>query len=285
MSWPRPECGSPDRPGPRPPCTMLQPRLLWPAAICAVIPQTGTAAPPGYEPTWLNWMRIAGSVVVTVLVVAWGASPGIGKSTLCAGLSEWLSDAGLQVDHFQEEEILTRPQYADVASHFLATGEVEREALLSATARFADSVLAAGTDVVIADALMPVIAVKALGLHFGPPPIPGRAAADVAAGRDSPTRCALELDDEVDRGMREDLLPQGRPPAKVPVHGSSGVSTSSLSDGEGGRRSTTKRSGRAPWRTRPWLPAERGCRALGGLFQDGPRRRAYGRSHVLRLHL
>ena len=67
---------------------------------------------------------------MTVLVVAWGASPGIGKSTLCAGLSEWLSDAGLQVDHFQEEEILTRPQYADVASHFLATGEVEREALL-----------------------------------------------------------------------------------------------------------------------------------------------------------
>ena len=94
---------------------------------------------------------------MTVLVVAWGASPGIGKSTLCAGLSEWLSDAGLQVDHFQEEEILTRPQYADVASHFLATGEVEREALLSATARFADSVLAAGTDVVIADALMPYV--------------------------------------------------------------------------------------------------------------------------------
>jgi thymidylate kinase len=102
-------------------------------------------------------VRIVGSVVVTVLVVAWGASPGIGKSTLCAGLSEWLSDAGLQVDHFQEEEILTRPQYADVASHFLATGEVERDALLSATARFADSVLAAGTDVVIADALMPYV--------------------------------------------------------------------------------------------------------------------------------
>lgn len=94
---------------------------------------------------------------MAVLISVWGASPGIGKSTLCAGLSEWLSGAGLLVDHFREEEILTRPQYAEVASHFLATGEVERDALLSATALFADSVLAAGTDVVIADALMPYV--------------------------------------------------------------------------------------------------------------------------------
>ena len=92
-----------------------------------------------------------------MLIAVWGASPGIGKSTLCGGLSEWLSGAGLRVDHFQEEEILTRPQYAEVASHFLATGEVERDALLSATARFADSVRAASTDVVIADALMPYV--------------------------------------------------------------------------------------------------------------------------------
>lgn len=92
---------------------------------------------------------------MTILIAVWGASPGIGKSTLCVGLPEWLSGAGLRVDHFQEEEILTRPQYAEVASHFLATGEVDRDALLSATALFADSVLAAGIDVVIADALMP----------------------------------------------------------------------------------------------------------------------------------
>lgn len=106
----------------------------------------------------LAWsVRIIRSVVMTVLIAVWGASPGIGKSTLCAGLSEWLSRTGLRVDHFQEEEIMTRPQYAEVASHFTATGEVERDALLSATARFADSVLAAGTDVVVADALMPYV--------------------------------------------------------------------------------------------------------------------------------
>jgi thymidylate kinase len=94
---------------------------------------------------------------MAVLIAVWGASPGIGKSTLCAGLSEWLSGTGLRVDHFQEDEIMTRPQYAEVASHFMATGEVERDALLSANARFADSVLAAGTDVVVADALMPYV--------------------------------------------------------------------------------------------------------------------------------
>jgi hypothetical protein len=44
-------------------------------------------------PDLAQLVRIVGSVVVTVLVVALGASPGIGKSTLCAGLSQWLSDA------------------------------------------------------------------------------------------------------------------------------------------------------------------------------------------------
>jgi nucleoside-triphosphatase THEP1 len=38
-------------------------------------------------------------------VVVWGASPGIGKSTLCAGLAERLAATGQRVDHFREEEI------------------------------------------------------------------------------------------------------------------------------------------------------------------------------------
>jgi hypothetical protein len=100
---------------------------------------------------------VIGSSVVTVLIAVWGASPGIGKSTLCTGLAQWLSGEGLQVDHFQEEEILTRPQFAPVAGRFLATGAVEPAELLSATAQFADSVLACGIDVVIADAVMPYV--------------------------------------------------------------------------------------------------------------------------------
>ncbi|MGW4914229.1 hypothetical protein [Streptomyces sp. NPDC004270] len=94
---------------------------------------------------------------MTVLITMWGASPGVGKSTLCASLSRWLADAGLRVDHFREEEILTRPQFAAVAEAFQTTGAVDPGTLLAATAEFVDSVLASGDDVVIADALMPFV--------------------------------------------------------------------------------------------------------------------------------
>lgn len=94
---------------------------------------------------------------MTVLITVWGASPGVGKSTLCAGLSRWLADTGLRVDHFHEEEILTRSQFAAVAEEFKATGTVERGTLIAATAKFVDAVVASGDDVVIADALMPFV--------------------------------------------------------------------------------------------------------------------------------
>lgn len=94
---------------------------------------------------------------MTVLVTVWGVSPGVGKSTLCAGLSQWLADAGLRVDHFREEEILTRPQFTAVAEGFKATGAVELETLITTTARFVESVLTSGDDVVIADALVPFV--------------------------------------------------------------------------------------------------------------------------------
>ncbi|WP_255953125.1 nucleoside-triphosphatase [Streptomyces odontomachi] len=94
---------------------------------------------------------------MTVLITVWGASPGVGKSTLCDGLSRWLAGAGLRVDHFREEEILTRPQFAAVAAEFTADGTVRLPTLLAATARFVDAVAASGDDVVVADALMPYV--------------------------------------------------------------------------------------------------------------------------------
>jgi hypothetical protein len=48
---------------------------------------------------------VLGWLAVTMLVAVWGAAPGVGKSTLCAGLTGWLADAGLRVDHFAEEDI------------------------------------------------------------------------------------------------------------------------------------------------------------------------------------
>lgn len=98
-----------------------------------------------------------GWATVTVLISVWGASPGVGKSTLCAGLSSWLSDRGLGVDHFREEEVLTRPQFAAVAAEFETTGRVRLGTLISAAASFVDAVVASGDDVVIADALMPFV--------------------------------------------------------------------------------------------------------------------------------
>jgi hypothetical protein len=92
-----------------------------------------------------------------MLISVWGAAPGIGKSTLCTGLSRWLAGAGLRVDHFREEEIMTRPQFAAVADHFRETGAVEPVTLLAATGRFVDSVLARDVDVAVADALVPFI--------------------------------------------------------------------------------------------------------------------------------
>ena len=94
---------------------------------------------------------------MTVLISVCGASPGVGKSTLCGGLARWLTDAGLRVDHFREEEILTRPQFAAVAEQFKANGTVELGTLRAATAEFVAAVVASGDDVVIADALMPYV--------------------------------------------------------------------------------------------------------------------------------
>jgi hypothetical protein len=94
---------------------------------------------------------------VTILVCVWGVAPGAGKSTLCCALSAALADAGLRVDHFREEEILTRPEFGGVAGEFRRTGAVELPALLAASTRFAAAISAGGADVVVADALAPFV--------------------------------------------------------------------------------------------------------------------------------
>ena len=105
---------------------------------------------------------------MATLIVVWGASPGIGKSTLCDALAARLAEAGLRVDHFQEEEILTRAEFSDVADLFRATGTVRAPMLLTATARFVESAIAGAYDVVIADALMPYIpSLLAMGYDDG----------------------------------------------------------------------------------------------------------------------
>lgn len=94
---------------------------------------------------------------MTILVCVWGVAPGAGKSTLCSALSGALADVGLQVDHFREEEILTRSEFAGVAAEFRRTGAVTLPALLASSAQFADAIRASGADVAVADALAPYV--------------------------------------------------------------------------------------------------------------------------------
>lgn len=52
------------------------------------------------------------------LISVIGNSPGVGKSTLCRALAEWLTGLGASVDHFEEPDILTRPAFRPVAEEF-----------------------------------------------------------------------------------------------------------------------------------------------------------------------
>jgi len=72
---------------------------------------------------------------VTELVAVFGASPGIGKSTLVRQLAESVPP-GSRVDQFDEEDVLSRPEFADVARQFRATGNVDIDTLLDGSARF-----------------------------------------------------------------------------------------------------------------------------------------------------
>jgi hypothetical protein len=71
-----------------------------------------------------------------------GAGPGLGKSTLVTGLVSALRAAGEPVEHFAEEDILSRPEFAVVAETFVRDGIVPpaqlsqaSQALLARTAR------------------------------------------------------------------------------------------------------------------------------------------------------
>jgi len=92
-----------------------------------------------------------------LLVAVDGASPGVGKSTLCNGLAASLADAGHRVDHFREEEILTRPEFTDVATQFTTTKTVRPATFIQAVTDLLGNADANGTEIVVADALLPFI--------------------------------------------------------------------------------------------------------------------------------
>ncbi|WP_405840032.1 ATP-binding protein [Streptomyces platensis] len=94
----------------------------------------------------------------THLIAVVGNSPGVGKSTLCRALADWLRSTSATVDHFEEADILTRPAFRAVAEEFAdGAHSVRPETLVAATRAYVTESRAAGTDVLVTDALLPFI--------------------------------------------------------------------------------------------------------------------------------
>ncbi|MEU5839105.1 hypothetical protein ABZ820_36330 [Streptomyces diacarni] len=87
-----------------------------------------------------------------------GSSPGVGKSTLCRAVAEWLAETGASVDHFEEADTLTRAAFRPVAEEF-AGGEaaVRPETLIECTRAYVAEMDARGMDYAVTDALVPFI--------------------------------------------------------------------------------------------------------------------------------
>ena len=94
---------------------------------------------------------------MAALIAVAGAAPGVGKSTVCGRLCRHLAEAGLRVDHFREEEILTRPEFAPVAAEFTTAGVVEPATLLTSMADYVATIEADGSDAAVTDALAPFV--------------------------------------------------------------------------------------------------------------------------------
>jgi hypothetical protein len=91
------------------------------------------------------------------VVAVIGAAPGVGKSTLCTALVRRLRDEGAAVDHFDEPDVLTRPEFAAAAAAFRTTESVPPAMLVDATVDYLDGAAHCGIGVVVLDALLPFV--------------------------------------------------------------------------------------------------------------------------------
>ncbi|WP_326678733.1 hypothetical protein [Streptomyces sp. NBC_01237] len=95
------------------------------------------------------------------LISVIGSSPGVGKSTLCRAVADWLTGAGASVDHFEEADVLTRPAFRPVAEEFAggAAGAagVRPATLVACTRAYVEESLGSGKDHLVTDALLPFV--------------------------------------------------------------------------------------------------------------------------------
>ncbi|RII13141.1 hypothetical protein DSC45_24455 [Streptomyces sp. YIM 130001] len=96
--------------------------------------------------------------MVMRLISVIGSSPGVGKSTLCRAVAQWLAGTGAAVDHFEEADILTRPAFRPVAEEFAGGAtDVRPATLVECTRAYVAESLAAGKDYLVTDALLPFV--------------------------------------------------------------------------------------------------------------------------------
>jgi thymidylate kinase len=94
---------------------------------------------------------------MTVLIAVTGAAPGVGKSTICAGLHRRLADTGMSTELFAEEDIFTRSEFAGMAAEFEATGVVDRRTILASMSNYMSAIETAAPDAAVTDSLLPFV--------------------------------------------------------------------------------------------------------------------------------
>jgi hypothetical protein len=88
-----------------------------------------------------------------------GVAPAVGKTTLAQGLDRWLDERGHRVDLVEEDELLTRPEFAPVARELAVTAHVRPETLVEATGTIIDAHHRAEESLIVFDSLLPFVSV------------------------------------------------------------------------------------------------------------------------------
>lgn len=142
------------------------------------------------------------------LISVIGNSPGVGKSTLCRAVANWLTDTGGSVDHFEEAEILSRPAFAAVAEEFAGgASSVRPETLVEATGRYVAESVAAGRDWLVTDALIPFLPSLVAWGHDEDSLT--RVLADLARALEPVDVTVVYLQDDPDAALRRALAREG----------------------------------------------------------------------------
>jgi hypothetical protein len=93
----------------------------------------------------------------TTHIAVTGVAPAVGTSTLAEGIRDWLSSRGLTVDLVEEDEVLTRREFAPLARELAVTGSVGIETMVESIGTFIRAVSDSQAEVVVSDSLLPFV--------------------------------------------------------------------------------------------------------------------------------